>query len=55
MIWVVVHHVPNQDCWYIKELWDNGTSDGRVCYKSKEKAVEMAHRKYPYVSVNIGD
>ncbi|HEX9024621.1 MAG TPA: hypothetical protein VF799_12355 [Geobacteraceae bacterium] len=55
MIWVVVHHVANQDCWYIKEAWDTGKADGTVCYKSKEKAVEMAHRKYPYVSVSIGD
>ncbi len=55
MIRVVVHHVPNQDCWYIRELSEIGDSDGTICFKSKEKAVEMAHRKYPYVSVSIGD
>jgi hypothetical protein len=50
MIKVIVHHNENQGCWYIKEVWDEGESDGLICYKSRERAVEMARRKYPYVS-----
>jgi hypothetical protein len=50
MIKVNVHHNQNQGCWYINEVWDEGKSDGVICYKSRERAVEMARRKYQYVS-----
>lgn len=50
MIKAIVHHDQYQGCWYIKEVWDGGESDGVTCYKSRERALEMAHRKYNYVS-----
>jgi hypothetical protein len=49
MIKAIVHHNQYQGCWYIKEVWDEGESDGVTCYKSRERAVEVARRKYPYV------
>jgi hypothetical protein len=50
MIKMTVHHNQYQGCWYINEVWDDGESNGITCYKSRERAVETARRKYPYVS-----
>ena len=50
MIKAIVHHNQYQGCWYINEVWDDGESEGVTCYKSRERAVEVARRKYHYVS-----
>ncbi len=53
MIKVILHQNENQGCWYIKEVWKNGVSDGNICYRSKEKAMEIAHVKYPYANIYV--
>jgi len=55
MIKVIVDHHRDENCWYINEVSDVGLSAGKICYKSREKAAEVARRNHPYVNIYIDD
>jgi len=47
---VIVYRRNDQDCWYIKEASD---MDGKICYKSREKAAAIARQHHPYEDIYI--
>ncbi|HTP65286.1 MAG TPA: hypothetical protein VMJ66_07845 [Geobacteraceae bacterium] len=49
---VTVYRRQGQDCWYIREASD---MDGRICYKSREKAAEVARHNHPFENIYFED
>jgi len=53
MVKVIVQKNTVHKCWYINEISDNGRWNGKVCYESREKALEVARKQHPYVNINV--
>lgn len=49
---IIVYRRQDQDCWYINQAAD---MDGRICYKSREKAAAVAKQHHPYSDIYIQD
>jgi hypothetical protein len=49
---VIVYRRRDQECWYIREAAD---MDGLICYKSREKAAEVARQHHPFSDIYIDD